>query len=309
MSAPCLVCGGATVEVLRDVRDNRFGSPGSWTIRRCERCAVEQTDPLPTLPQLIALYEQHYNYGGERDTAYTGWRERLLMSPLYRLFLALDGDVSFHAERGTGRLIDIGCNEGRGLTLYARNGFTVEGLELNANAAQAARARGFTVHQVLLAQLQPAAPFDRAVLSNVLEHDLDPRAMLGDVHRILRPGGEVWISLPNNRSWQRRWYGRTWINWHVPFHITHFSAAGLKRLLAEVGFDVVAERQVSPALWAAQSFLAWKFAGSPRVIRIQRNPLAIAALMAIARFVLFPLLWRGNRRGEGDCLVIKARRR
>lgn len=309
MSAACLVCGGPTVAVLDDVRDNRFGSPGSWTIRRCPVCDIEQTEPLPTLAELIALYESHYNYGGERDTTYTGWRERLFMSPLYRWFLKLDGDVSFHAERGTGRLLDIGCNEGRGLTLYARNGFAVEGLELNANAAAAARSRGFTVHQVELSQLVPTAPFDRAVLSNVLEHALDPRAMLADVHRILKPGGEVWISLPNSASWQRRLFGRTWINWHVPFHITHFTAVGLKRLLAQAGFDVISERQVSPSLWAAQSALAWKFDRDPRVIRIQRNPIAIAALMGLARFVLFPLLWLGNRRGHGDCLVVKARRR
>ena len=65
---------------------------------------------------------------------------------------------------------------------------------------------------------------------------LDPRLMLADVHRLLKPGGEVWISLPNSRSWLRGLFGRSWINWHVPFHITHFSADRLRSLLAEAGF-------------------------------------------------------------------------
>lgn len=309
MSASCLLCGGPTALVLDDVRDNRFGSPGSWSIRRCPACNVEQTDPVPTLDQLIDLYEAHYNYGGELGTAYTGWRERLLMSPLYRLFLKLDGDVSFHGESGYGRLLDIGCNEGRGLTLYARGGFTVEGLELNANAAARARARGFVVHEAELSEFEPAELYDRVVLSNVLEHALDPRDMLRDVFRILKPGGQLWISLPNSDSWQRQVFGRTWINWHVPFHITHFTALGLKRLLAQNGFSVLSERQVTPSLWVAQSTLAWKFDRDPRLIRLQRNPIAIATLMGIARFLLFPALWLGNRLGRGDCLVIKARRR
>src|SRR5262249_25060215 len=109
--AKCLLCGGPTTPMLDDVRDNRFGSPGAWTIRHCAVCDVAQTDPLPQLDVLIKLYETHYNYGGEADTSYTSWRERLFRSPLYRWFLAIDGDVSFHAERGSGRLIDIGCNE------------------------------------------------------------------------------------------------------------------------------------------------------------------------------------------------------
>src|SRR5262245_16976471 len=111
MSTACLLCGGPTTPILEEVRDNRFGSPGTWSIRRCAACDVAQTDPTPGRDQLIQLYEAYYNYGGERGTSYTSWRERLLMSPLYRWFLRIDGDVSFHNARGTGRLIDIGCNE------------------------------------------------------------------------------------------------------------------------------------------------------------------------------------------------------
>ena len=48
-----------------------------------------------------------------------------------------------------------------------------------------------------------AEAYDVAVLSNVLEHALDPAVMLCDVARILKPGGEVWISCPNAASWLR----------------------------------------------------------------------------------------------------------
>jgi len=297
-----------TTRVLADLHDNRFGAPGTWEIRRCAACGLEQTAPLPSAAELKALYETHYNFGGESGTSYTDRRERFVLSPLYQILLRLDGDISFHAERGHGRLIDVGCNEGRGLVLYRRNGFAAEGLELNPRAAAAARARGFVVHEIDIAEIRPAESFARVVLSNVLEHARDPRAMLGDVHRLLAPGGEAWISLPNSRSWLRTLFGRNWINWHVPFHLAHFSRPRLAALLAEAGFSVISAREVTPALWVAQSTLAWAFAGRPDQPRRLRSAALVGALMAIARGLLFPLLWLGNRLGRGDCLVVKARR-
>lgn len=308
MSTACLLCGGETRAVLEGVRDTRFGVPGTWSIRECKRCTLEQTNPVPSASELKTLYESHYNFPALSEAAakaYTDRRERFLMSPLYQLMLAVDGDISFHAARGSGRLLDVGCNEGRGLALYRRNGFAAEGLELNSVAAATARARGFVVHEADLHDFKPAQPYDRVVLSNVLEHALDPRQMLGDVHRLLKPGGEVWISLPNNHSWLRRLFGRAWINWHVPFHITHFSADRLRRLLAECGFFVVSETQITPALWVAQSAIAWAYPGRPEKLR---STVPVAAIMLIARGLLFPLLWLGNRLGTGDCLVIRARR-
>jgi len=56
--------------------------------------------------------------------------------------------------------LDICCNEWRGLSLYCRNGFDPEGLELNERAAQNARMAGFTVHTQTLEEFQPEEPFD-----------------------------------------------------------------------------------------------------------------------------------------------------
>ena len=122
----CLLCGGAGEIVLADVRDNRLGVPGAWSIVRCRGCGLEQLDPLPKQDELRAFYERHYNDAGE-GSRFGGWRARLFASSLYRLFLAIDGDVSFHARRGAGVLLDVGCNEGRGLEFHRRNGFDAEG--------------------------------------------------------------------------------------------------------------------------------------------------------------------------------------
>jgi hypothetical protein len=133
--------------------------------------------------------------------------------------------------------------------------------------------------------------------------------MLRHVRRILKPGGEVWISLPNAESALAERAGPDWINWHVPFHIVHFTRLRLARLLEEEGFAVTEAGNVTPALWVAQTAIACLWRDDPAAtVRLQRKAPLVAALMALARGLAFPLLWAWNLVGRGDCLVVRARK-
>jgi SAM-dependent methyltransferase len=46
--------------------------------------------------------------------------------------------------------------------------------------------------------------FDAIVMAEVLEHLYDTDAALGEIHRILRPGGRLFVSTPNLASWYNR---------------------------------------------------------------------------------------------------------
>lgn len=308
LSDRCVACGGRTVAALCDVFDVRFGIDALYDIRSCQNCGMEQLQPMPGIDQLTGYYNAYYNLGGMRGSTYATARESFLYSGLYRAWLFLDGDPSFHSLQGSGRLLDIGCNEGRGLLFFRKNGFNAEGLELNDVAAAMARSKGFVVYSGNLDDFHPSQPYDVAVLSNVLEHSLDPRKMLSNVFGVLRPGGEVRISCPNSLSWLRRLFGRHWINWHVPFHVVHFSGNSLRRLLRESGFEVIDVRQETPALWVAYSLIARLFSRYAKVTAQLRNPLLVAGLMLLIRGTLFPLLWLGNKLGRGDCLVVRGRK-
>jgi len=306
----CILCGHSMHEELRGLTDNRFGSDGEYCIAKCSHCGLLQTIPVPDAEQLKQLYETYYNFGGEKGTSYTKFREAFFSSFVYRSWMALDGDISFYSLKGRGRLLDVGCNEGRGLTIYQRNGFDPEGLELNEKAAQQARMAGFTVHTQTLEEFRPEKPFDIVVLSNVLEHAPDPKDMLSHVARILKPGGQVWISCPNNQSWLRNLFGRFWINWHVPFHIVHFSSRTLVDMLRQAGFEVISLKQITPALWVAHSLIARLFAKPGMPTKQLRNPLLVASLLVFIRGLLFPVLSVGNRigRGRGDCIILIAKK-
>jgi len=111
----CILCESALERILKWFDRYPFWNAGSYEVHRCSECGLEQTWPVPSLADLKTLYEAQYNFGGETGTLYTRWRERFLMSFLYVLWIRLDGDISFHSRDGSGRLLDVGCNEGRGL--------------------------------------------------------------------------------------------------------------------------------------------------------------------------------------------------
>ncbi len=196
----CALCHVALPKKDAVYFDTRFGHPDYYAIVTCPTCNTMQTTPRPDAISLQKLYERYYNFGGEKGTFYTQARERFLTSWAYRMWLWLDGDISFHLPRGQGRLLDIGCNEGRGLGLYERNGFDPEGLEWNTTASEVARQRGYVVYTDALQDLHPQEKYDVIVLSNVLEHAIDPAQMLQHIRRLLNPQGQLWLSCPNVES-------------------------------------------------------------------------------------------------------------
>jgi len=305
---PCPVCGGATVLLPNGPFDTRFGIARRLDARRCVDCGLARSDPVPSADDLAALYREHYNFAaaGAAGGRYEAIRKMFFDSPLYGLWARLDSDISFHLRRGHGRLLEVGCNEGRNLIFYRRAGYVAEGQEINPVAAEQARSKGFTVHERDIDALGPDHSYDVVVLSQVLEHALDPEVMLRQAHRLLAPGGALWVSCPNVDSWAAELFGKYWINWHVPFHITHFDAGTLAHAAERTGFAVREQSQETPALWIAMSVINRFCARPGEVNTALRNPGLVMALVALARGVLFPLLWWGNRRGRGDCLKLVA---
>ena len=301
----CLVCGWKMRVVLRGLIDNRFGSPGRFFIEQCRHCGLLQTKPEIGKKKLKQLYETHYNSSKHSLKIYHKMRNTFFSSSAVRFWLAIDGDIFFSSIRGSGRLLDVGCNEGRGMRFFRMNGFSPEGLELNKIAAKRARMAGFNVHTEPIEEFQPEKPFDVVVLSNVIEHSLNPKEMLRNVRRILKPNGQVWISCPNSESWLRWLFGRSWINWHVPFHIYHFSNKTLNRLLINSGFEIKDRKFVTPCQWVSYSILAAIFAKPGQETRQLRNPLCVTLLMIFC-LLFFPVLWLGNLTEHGDCLIVEA---
>jgi SAM-dependent methyltransferase len=107
-------------------------------------------------------------------------------------------DVTRHFDAGA-RLLDVGC----GSAWLGHHFEHYTGVDVSAEAVAAARARG---HEVIQADVEQPLPFadtsfDGAVLKDVLEHVLDPVAVVNEIRRVLVPGGRVFASSPDAQRW------------------------------------------------------------------------------------------------------------
>src|SRR5918993_5482006 len=96
------------------------------------------------------------------------------------------------------RVLDAGCGEGILVEEYADR-LAIQGIDASYSSA---RVR----HGSLTALPYPDASFDRALCLDVLEHltfEDQPRA-LAELHRVLVPGGELLVSVPNLAHLQSR---------------------------------------------------------------------------------------------------------
>lgn len=115
-------------------------------------------------------------------------------------------------DRAAVKVLEIGCGPGANLWYLAREGFTAHGIDGSAVALDQARARlaaeGLTAELVLgdmtvLDRFYPEAAFDAVIdvaclFSNRLA---DVRRALGQIDRVLKPGGKVYSQLIARETW------------------------------------------------------------------------------------------------------------
>jgi len=168
----------------------------------------------------------------------------------------LDKDASFEFitryVSPPGRMLDIGCGNGRLIYLARRAGWNVKGLELSAVMAKAVRQRlGTAVVVADFLKVEPEAidsgKFDLICLRHVLEHLPDCRLAMRKLNALLAPDGHVLIELPNVESISKKIKrAMTAYGIRKPIypenlaigHANEFCRRSFEYLLRETGFEL-----------------------------------------------------------------------
>ncbi|GLQ07921.1 class I SAM-dependent methyltransferase [Sneathiella chinensis] len=116
----------------------------------------------------------------------------------------LRSDVLAHVPDALSSALSIGCGQGRTERELVEKGCRVVGIEPSQEAASRASLNGIDVivdtAENGVKKLQ-GQQFDCLILSDVLEHLVDPEATLAQCLPLLRPGGRIIISIPNFRHY------------------------------------------------------------------------------------------------------------
>lgn len=116
--------------------------------------------------------------------------------------------VDFSAFRGQ-RLLEVGCGIGTDLVRFAKGGARVTGVDLAQTAIDLAR-KNFELNGVAAEELRvangealpyPDASFDVVYGHGVIQYTSDAPLLIGEMHRVLKPGGTGIFMVYNRVSW------------------------------------------------------------------------------------------------------------
>lgn len=222
-----------------------YGS--DWHIYRCPRCGYGFVFPRPASDTVRRFYEE---YGGHGD------KEATSASPAEVLRHELEAPgSSLDATRVTRvlkmmcrrseqlisqppALLDVGCGYGFFSKAATENGFHVTAIELSDHEASVAREVAMIEPiRMSFEDYHSDVLFDAIIMSQILEHALDPVYWIHKSHKLLAPGGCICIAVPNFDSIYRRVLGIKDFMIIPPAHLNFFTSHAIKTLLERNGFE------------------------------------------------------------------------
>ena len=264
----CYLCGAHGRLLYQGLKDRLFGVSGMWDLKQCAapECGLVWLDPMPVEEDVGRLYTNYFTHVPDVSAkkqrnlksrlknstlAYAfdyperipeGWVRVFgkMLSKSHFIQERLGRSIMWLNGRWRGRLLDIGCGNGRFLAQMRKLGWSCVGFEPDPVAAEVARKRHrLEVYHGLLREtgLQKGA-FDIITMSHVIEHLPDPSRTLKICHQLLKENGLVVIATPNISSLGHRIFQSAWRGIEPPRHLFLFSVASLRNLARSAGFEI-----------------------------------------------------------------------
>lgn len=222
-ASPCNLCGKRE-GTLVETRD-RHGAPLNVTC--CRNCGLTYVDPLPSAAELASFYAERYRR--EYKSAEAPRVKHIFRAG--RVALERFRTVALLAQPPA-RVLDCGAGGGEFAYLLASRGYRLTGIEPNDGYREFARAEyGIDLRPGTLDDASFAAgEFDLITIFHALEHFRDPRAGLAKLAAWLKPGGHLYVEVPNALT-----EVSSPSNLYHDAHLFYFAADPLTRLARAAG--------------------------------------------------------------------------
>lgn len=154
------------------------------------------------------------------------------------------------AQTSSLSLLDVGCGEGWALSFFKKKGWDVLGLDYSSYACKKFNPDCFEnfiagdVYKNLESVIQEGRTFDVIWIDNVLEHVVDPEALINELKKLIKPNGIMVAEVPNDFSVIQNYLldkkhidRKYWIA--LPDHLSYFSKEGLENLFHANGWETI----------------------------------------------------------------------
>lgn len=242
----CPLCGYETYSVLRDAEYpegvstdellKTYSSSSDHVLMdqlvKCQRCSLAYLNPRVRSEIILKSYSEAVDPTFVQQNQFRISTFRRSLEEICRRH-AVTPSVDL-------RVLDIGCASGAFLKAAKDLGFSTVGVEPSRWMCEFGR-REYDL------DLRPGTleehrfqdrEFDIVTLWDVIEHLVDPKKILRESLRTLKPDGLLVINYPDYGSLASRLLG-----WKWPFllsvHLTYFTRTTIRRLLQECGFEVL----------------------------------------------------------------------
>ena len=139
-----------------------------------------------------------------------------------------------------GKLLDVGIGTGLFLKIAREHGWKVIGVDVSSYSVNKAKKYGFEVYKEELGTIPFGNNFfDVVNMRHSIEHVENPKKVLTEAYKILKPGGVICIATPNSFGIHARIFGKDWPHLSLPYHLHFFSKKSLSTLVESIGFKVL----------------------------------------------------------------------
>lgn len=211
---------------------------GNKSILECPKCSIQYLYPYPTESELNEIYSEGYvAWGiGNEDTF------SQMKKAKFRKLLKYTAKYC-----NKGNLLDFGCGPGYLMEEAKKIGFNVYGAEFGEYAANIAKNK-FGEDKIFVGNIENCKFqdnfFDIVIMSDLLEHIVNPISSLKKVNAILKNtvnsngGGYCMITTPNTNSLTAKLLKSKWHRYMLE-HLVYFNKNSMEKLAELTGFKVI----------------------------------------------------------------------
>ena len=211
---------------------------------KCRKCSLIYANPRIQESEILRRYTSSFFFDEYLPAFKATLKHYDLDTIRSHFFLFLQLITKYYTPGK--RLLDIGCGAGFFLKAAEEIGWEAEGVEISPIASD--YAQNIVKVKVLEGKLEdlylPSEKYDLVILTEIIEHLMNPLKTLKEINRVLKKHGILIISTPDYKSLSRLFLRKNWAVLSPEEHISVFTQKTLFHILQKAKFRVLGIRNL-----------------------------------------------------------------